>query len=179
MSQRSRTRSQNGFSLIELMIVVAIIGVLAALAVPTFMSYIYKTEVSEATTFISSIRERQEAYRSEFGQYADLTNDPEPTGAGVGPQKIAWPAMGAGTGWGQLGAVPDGPTRFLYTVTAGAPPTAGPTWGFDGTDFWFAATALGDLNGDGHQMLVESVSGNNTVLIARSDRSTNNFKGWD
>jgi len=65
----NRNRKQ-GFTLIELMIVVVIIGVLAAVAIPSFQSYMYRSRMSEATTFLGEIKQRQEAYRAEFGLYA-------------------------------------------------------------------------------------------------------------
>ena len=71
---RSRERrrvkaSAHGFTLMELMTVVIIVGILSAIAVPTFSNYIYKARASEATEFLGVIRLREESYRSEFGVY--------------------------------------------------------------------------------------------------------------
>ena len=65
----ARAKSR-GFTLIELMIVVAIIGVLSALAIPAFRSYVQKARMTEGSAFLGEIRQREEAYRAEFGQYA-------------------------------------------------------------------------------------------------------------
>src|SRR5712671_2228865 len=78
-SRSARSRARSGFSLMELMIVVVITGVLAAIAIPTFTGYVQKSRTSEAVQFLGLIKLRQEAFRSEFGQYFDEAagpNDP-------------------------------------------------------------------------------------------------------
>ena len=66
-------RRNDGFTITELMIAVVIIGVLASLAIPGFTSYIYKARVTEATNFLGEVKQRQESYRNEFGQYCDVS----------------------------------------------------------------------------------------------------------
>jgi type IV pilus assembly protein PilA len=51
----AKRKNEKGFTLIELMIVVAIIGILAAVAIPAFMKYIKKSKTSEARTHVQKI----------------------------------------------------------------------------------------------------------------------------
>ena len=48
--------AQKGFTLIELMIVIAIIGILAAIAIPAYQDYIARTQVSEAVSLAGSLK---------------------------------------------------------------------------------------------------------------------------
>ncbi len=67
--------SKKGFTLIELMIVVAIIGILAAIAIPNFLNYQCKAKQSEAKSNLGNIRTQQEAFRAENDTYADTVAD--------------------------------------------------------------------------------------------------------
>ncbi len=67
--------NQSGFSLIELMIVVAIIGILATVAIPNFSRFQAKARQSEAKTLLSGIYTAEKAFHAEWTNYtADLVN---------------------------------------------------------------------------------------------------------
>ena len=66
---RKMQRGEKGFTLIELMIVVVIIGILAALAIPRFMRATTKSKQSEARQILKQVYSMQRAYRQEYNAY--------------------------------------------------------------------------------------------------------------
>ncbi len=67
-------KRQDGFTLVELMVVVAIIGLLSAVAVPNFKKYQAKAKMSEAKLQLSSLYTAQTAFFSDFNIYATCLN---------------------------------------------------------------------------------------------------------
>ena len=63
----------DGYTLVELMAVVAIIGVLAALAVPQYKNYTMQAKAAEAVSVLAHIKTRQESYRSEWDEYCNAS----------------------------------------------------------------------------------------------------------
>ena len=119
--------SQKGFTLVELMIVVAIIGVLAAVAVPNYQKYQSKARQSEAKIALAAMFTAEKAYYSENSTYSLCLN--------------------------QMGYTPDGVTaasntasRRYYTVgfntAALGGATCGPTGLMDCNGYVFNATGV-------------------------------------
>ncbi len=133
----SRAR-ERGFTLVELMIVVAIVGVLAILAVVGFSKLIGSSRTTEAIGTVNAIKVAQEAYHSETGAYANLSASlcttpscsalyPQvPAGkTSVGDYKVGWgiacgSACQTGMDWSMLPVHVAGGVMYGYSTTAGA-----------------------------------------------------------
>ncbi|HXU68001.1 MAG TPA: prepilin-type N-terminal cleavage/methylation domain-containing protein [Polyangia bacterium] len=73
----ARGRNIRGFTLVELMIVVAIIAVLATIAGTAYRRYMDSGRTTEAMAMLGEIRAKEEAYRAEFNAYAGWSADSE------------------------------------------------------------------------------------------------------
>lgn len=68
----STMNKNKGFTLIEMMITVAIIGILAAIAYPSYTEYVVRSNRSAAQQFMLDIANREEQYMLDARQYTDL-----------------------------------------------------------------------------------------------------------
>jgi len=128
MTDRRRTLA---FTLIELMIVVAIVGILASIAVPNFRRFQLRSKSSEAKINLGAIRTAEMAAVSEFGSF--IAASPSPATYG-GQRAIPFTDTGAtGANFQTLGFQPEGAVFFSYTVSvAGAAFTAEASADIDG-----------------------------------------------
>jgi len=132
-------KRKGGFTLIELMIVVAIIGILAAIAIPNFLRFQLKAKSSEGKTNLAAIRTAEESYYSEFGLYVSALASPPAAARLANPNlKIAFDNSdnGPNAGFDRLGWLPEGYVFFNYVVA------------INGNASEFTATAAADIDAD-------------------------------
>ena len=121
--------NRKGFTLVELMIVVAIIGILAAIAIPNFVSMQYKSKRAEIPQNLKAIKTAEIAYENEFDVYVKCSAYP------ASPTKTTqiWTKSASG-GFKTIDFTPSGEVRGSYMVST--------------AQFNFTATGVSDVDGD-------------------------------
>lgn len=142
-----------GFTLIELMIVIAIIGLLAGVALPAYQDYVRRTALQEATSNLSDLRIRMEQFYQNYRNYGS-TAAGEGCGNAAGSQEVGFNRGGS----------------FSYTcqlVTAGGVAS--------NQGYLLTAQANNGTSAAGHTFTVDH---NNTRRTTRFKGATENKNCW-
>ena len=131
-------RRNDGFTLIELMITVAIVGILSATAITLFQDQQYRAKRTEAMTNVEAIAKMEKAYFGEFGSYPAAI----PVPAGIPGTKTPW-GPAADAVFGRLGFRADGSVWYSYDVISALGPCVCPSGAC------FTVAAYSDLDQDG------------------------------
>lgn len=143
---RIRNRRSTGFTLVELMIVVAIIGILASIAIPSFLNYQLTSKRAEAYANLSALSKAQKSYFGEFNTFVGVLSEPTAGLGMVPPTTIKRDKAPIDAAFADVGWQPDGDVYFDYdTNTAILSP--GACMACNGG--CFTSAAYGDLDGDG------------------------------
>lgn len=109
--------TQSGFTLVELMIVVAIIGILASIAIPSYQDYVKKGKAAEATGMLADLRIKMEQCFQDNRSYAACAAFCAPTTGAVNFSYACAAAPGALTYTiNATGVAGKGMTGFAYSV---------------------------------------------------------------
>ena len=142
--------NRKGFTLVELMIVVAIIGILAAIAIPNFLNFRLKAKASEAKSNLGAIRSTEVAYFAEWSVWVGNQGFTPVGGRSGNGAKVGWDDT---TRFSILGFAPEGQVFFDYNLEgADYPTTAG-----------FTSQAQGDLDDD-TQISLYWITSNDTEI---------------
>jgi prepilin-type N-terminal cleavage/methylation domain-containing protein len=165
-----------GFTLVELMTVVAITGILAAVGVTLVRSHLNVAKANRALSGITAIRAAEEAFRAENGTYLDCSGPDANWYPMTDPGKVKyeWHQTGHVNGgrWALLPVTNTSPTQYGFLLNAGTPNTAYPTLQTAqkpplpaSPDPWYVIQVKGDIDGDKVPMLGLATSFNGEVYL--------------
>lgn len=153
---------RTGFTLIELMVVVAIIAVLTMLAVPTFTTFIAKAKRTEAYTNLHALYAAQKAHWAEHGSYTTQLSGPD----GLGWQPTGYHGGGPSENFYYTYGVPGAEGVNYFTGKLGAPVSALAPGHADKDSF--VMVAAGDIDNDGALDII-TIDQDNNIKVVQND----------
>jgi len=143
--------NKKGFTLVELMIVVAIIGILAAIAIPNFIAMQYRSKRSELQPNIKAIKTAQLSYDASFDTYVEVNSFHPDSSPGKTQREFT-----SGSAFDTIGWKPDGLVRGSYKVVSTST-----------TDF--VVTGISDIDGDSSNATYTATKTINVTMNTRND----------
>jgi len=171
---------RSGFTLIETMIVVVIVGILSLLAVVAYKRWIRTSYIAEAYDMVSNIRAAEESFRAENGAYLTVSGGLDPgnmyPAATPGAFKTQWggPCSTCVHSWSSLTIeAKGGPLAFGYAVIASDKIATPPTITVNGVNVdtknltapWYIVEAAGDIDGNSVFTKVYGFSNGSGLLV--------------
>ncbi len=108
---KTHSRNQSGFTLLELMITVAIIGLLAAVAIPSYQDYLKRARMTELAQQFGQMKSILNIYAQEVGRYPDDTHIVPPSGVTLPDYWSETTVLGGNFNW-------EGPDGYPYAGIA-------------------------------------------------------------
>jgi len=148
-----------GFSLIELMIVIAIIGILTMITVPSFTKFLAKAKRTEAYMYLSAIYAAEKAHWAEHGTYSDVLAGEK----GIGWRPEGYKGGGSNESFYYTYGFSGSEGKNFFTGKLGT--SSGHLSKAQAGKERFVAIAAGDIDGDGKPDILAIDEHNNIVIL--------------
>lgn len=149
-------RRSKGFSLVELMIVVAILGLLAAIAVTQFTKFQLRAKRAELPGNVDGLKISQISFEAANDYLVNCPIMPRDHGS-LDKQAVPW-NTGGDDNWRDLGWAPDGDVRGAYTTNESSDPNKR-----------FTVFAYADMDGDDIEAIYEADQYTNATMTTEND----------
>lgn len=150
-------RRSKGFSLVELMIVVAIIGILAAIAVTQYTKFQLRAKRAELPGNVDGLKLAQMSFEASNDYFVNCPVMPRDHAA-LDKEAVPWNDAGGDDNWRDLGWSPDGDVRGAYETNESTDPQKR-----------FTVFAYADMDDDGVEATFEADQNKNATMVTGND----------